>query len=61
MTGPAGQTPRTRPRASHLDLAQRILELVREKGMQAGAHLPEQVLASACKVSRTPVRAALDL
>ncbi|MCT8328259.1 GntR family transcriptional regulator [Albidovulum sediminis] len=53
--------PRSSPRASHLDLAQRILDLARARGMGAGAHLPEQVLATACNVSRTPVRAALDL
>ncbi|MCV2866630.1 GntR family transcriptional regulator [Defluviimonas sp. WL0075] len=50
-----------RPRASHRELAQRILDHVRERGLGPGARLPEQALARACKVSRTPVRAALDL
>lgn len=49
------------PRASHLELARRILDHVRARGLGPGAHLPEQALASACNVSRTPVRAALNL
>jgi DNA-binding GntR family transcriptional regulator len=51
----------TRPRQNHLDLARRILDFARDRGLGAGAHLPEQLLASHCKVSRTPVRAALKL
>lgn len=51
----------TRPRTSHLDLAQRILDLARQRGLAAGERLPEQKIASLCKVSRTPVRAALRL
>ena len=49
------------PRASHLDLARKILDLARARGFGPGSHLPEQLLASACNVSRTPVRAALNL
>lgn len=52
---------RRSPRASHLELARRIVDHVRARGLGPGAHLPEQALASACNVSRTPVRAALDL
>ncbi|TJV08074.1 MAG: GntR family transcriptional regulator, partial [Mesorhizobium sp.] len=50
-----------RPRTNHLDLAQRILDVARQRGFEAGAHLPEQQIASLCNVSRTPVRAALRL
>ncbi|MCV2869009.1 GntR family transcriptional regulator [Defluviimonas sp. WL0002] len=61
MDRSASPDRKTKPRASHLELAQQILEHVRSRGLGPGAHLPEQVLASACNVSRTPVRAALDL
>ncbi|MCY1126487.1 GntR family transcriptional regulator [Frigidibacter sp. RF13] len=57
-------TPKTSarsPRASHLELARQILDHVRARGLGPGAHLPEQALATACNVSRTPVRAALNL
>lgn len=40
------------------DLAQRILDLLREDGLDAGAHLNESVIARRLGVSRTPVRAA---
>lgn len=50
-----------RPRANHLDLAQRILDVVRQRGFGIGARLPEQQIAQLCNVSRTPVRAALRL
>lgn len=50
-----------RPRANHLDLAQRILDVARQRGFEPGARLPEQQIASLCNVSRTPVRAALGL
>ena len=55
------QTSVRKPRTSHLDLAQRILELLRMRGFEPGARLPEQQLASLCNVSRTPVRAALKV
>lgn len=51
----------SRPRTSHRDLAQRILDLARQRGFAPGARLPEQQIASLCNVSRTPVRAALRL
>ncbi|TGQ74807.1 GntR family transcriptional regulator [Mesorhizobium sp. M00.F.Ca.ET.186.01.1.1] len=50
-----------RPRTNHLDLAQRILDVARQRGFAPGARLPEQQIASLCNVSRTPVRAALSL
>lgn len=50
-----------RPRANHLDLAQRILDVARQRGFGPGSRLPEQQIASLCSVSRTPVRAALRL
>lgn len=55
------QAAARRPRTNHLDLAQRILEVARQRGFEPGAHLPEQQIASLCNVSRTPVRAALRL
>jgi DNA-binding GntR family transcriptional regulator len=51
----------TRPRANHIELAQRILELARERGMRPGARLPEERLGALCNVSRTPIRAALRI
>jgi len=50
-----------RPRASHRDLAERILDMVRQRGLAVGSRLPEQQIAKSCNVSRTPVRAALRL
>ncbi len=55
------QAEARRPRTSHLDLAQRIIEVARARGFEPGARLPEQQLASLCNVSRTPVRAALKV
>jgi DNA-binding GntR family transcriptional regulator len=55
------QAAARRPRTNHLDLAQSILDVVRQRGFKQGARLPEQQIASLCKVSRTPVRAALRL
>lgn len=55
------QAEATRPRASHRDLAQRILDVARQRGMGVGSRLPEQQIARLCNVSRTPVRAALRL
>ena len=40
-------------------VAQRIVEHIRERGLEAGAHLPAQELADLFKVSRAPVAAAL--
>jgi DNA-binding GntR family transcriptional regulator len=40
-------------------LAAQIIERARQTGMEAGAHLTEQELADAFRVSRTPVRMAL--
>ncbi|MDQ7761992.1 GntR family transcriptional regulator, partial [Xanthomonas sontii] len=42
-------------------LAGQILEWARIQGLPPGAHLREQALAEMFKVSRTPVRLALDL
>jgi DNA-binding GntR family transcriptional regulator len=50
-----------RPRANHLDIAQRILDVARQRGFGPGSRLPEQQIAQLCNVSRTPVRAALRL
>ena len=50
-----------RPRTNHLDLAQRILDVARQRAFEPGARLAEQQIASICNVSRTPVRAALRL
>lgn len=50
-----------RPRQRHLDLANRVLEVAAEDGLTAGDRLPEQLLASRCNVSRTPVRKALQI
>ncbi|MDW4550521.1 GntR family transcriptional regulator [Defluviimonas sp. D31] len=61
MQRTGSRTPSSRPRQNHLDLARRILDVARERGMGPGAHLPEQFLATQCNVSRTPVRAALKL
>ena len=55
------QAAARRPRTNHLDLAQRILDVARQRGFEPGARLPEQQIASLCNVSRTPVRAALSL
>ncbi|TNC06200.1 GntR family transcriptional regulator [Methylobacterium terricola] len=42
-------------------LANRILDLVRDARFQPGHHLREQALGDVLRVSRTPVRAALQL
>ncbi|MBZ9737694.1 MULTISPECIES: GntR family transcriptional regulator [unclassified Mesorhizobium] len=55
------QAAARRPRTNHLDLAQRILDVARQRGFAPGTRLPEQQIASLCNVSRTPVRAALSL
>ncbi|SHO64430.1 DNA-binding transcriptional regulator, GntR family [Pseudoxanthobacter soli DSM 19599] len=56
---PASEPKRLRQR--HLDLAHRVIEVARESGMQAGEHLPEQLIASRCNVSRTPIRKAFQI
>lgn len=43
-----------------LDLAERIMELIRSDGLGAGARLNESDIARRLNVSRTPVRGALD-
>lgn len=50
-----------RPRQNHLELARRVLDLAREWAMRPGEKLAEQRLATACQVSRTPIRAALNI
>jgi DNA-binding GntR family transcriptional regulator len=61
MVGNSGRTGGAAPRRNHLDLARRILDIARHDGLAEGAHLPEQMLADRCNVSRTPVRSALKL
>lgn len=48
------------PTPLHLQLADRISQLIREQALQAGARLNENQLAEQLGVSRTPVRAALE-
>lgn len=50
-----------RPHHRHVELAQKILNLAIERGMPLGERLPEQALATACNVSRTPIRKALQI
>ena len=50
-----------KPKSKHTELAQKILDVAKERGLQPGDRLAEQALASACNVSRTPVRKALHL
>lgn len=45
----------------HVELAQRIVDFASERGLAPGERLAEQVLASHCNVSRTPVRKALQV
>ena len=54
-------TPRRSTRQNHLKLARQILDVVQERGLGEGDHLPEAALADACGVSRTPIRSALKL
>ncbi|WP_334173911.1 GntR family transcriptional regulator [Pseudoxanthobacter sp.] len=54
-----GETKRLKQR--HIDLAQQVIAVARESGMQPGEHLPEQLVASRCNVSRTPVRKAFQI
>lgn len=45
----------------HVELAQRILDIVNAQGLQIGERLVEQTLATHCQVSRTPIRKALQI
>lgn len=49
---------RRNARQNHLALAQQVVNIVLERGMKPGSHLPEQAFSEACGVSRTPIRAA---
>lgn len=48
-------------RHNHLALAQQIVGLALDRGMKAGDHMPEQAIAEACGVSRTPIRSAFKI
>lgn len=50
-----------KPRTNHLELARRIIELTQESGMNAGDALSEQHLARTFQVSRTLIRAGLNV
>lgn len=50
-----------RPNPRHVSLAQMILDIALERGIEPGERLAEQALASMCNVSRTPIRKALKL
>jgi len=52
---------RRNTRQNHLDLAQKVLSIVLERGLVAGDHLPENTFSEACGVSRTPVRSAFKI
>src|SRR5690349_814120 len=59
---PSGMEESTsRIRQRHVELAQKILDFAIERGLPRGGRLTEQVLASHCNVSRTPIRKALQL
>lgn len=53
--------PRSNTRQNHLKLAHQIIEIILERGMMSGEHLPEVVFSEACGVSRTPIRSAFKL
>ena len=53
--------PRSNTRQNHLKLARQIVGVILERGFSEGDHLTESALASACGVSRTPVRSALKM
>ena len=50
-----------RPRTNHLELARRIIEHAQDTGLGDGDGLSEQQLARTFGVSRTLIRAGLDL
>lgn len=52
---------RSNTRQNHLKLARQIVEIVLERGLTRGDHLPETALSEACGVSRTPIRSALKI
>tara|TARA_R110002094_G_scaffold7457_6_gene16696 strand:+ start:406 stop:1338 length:933 start_codon:yes stop_codon:yes gene_type:complete len=53
--------PRSNTRQNHIKLARLITEIVLERGLSKGDHLPESTLSDACGVSRTPIRSALKI
>lgn len=55
------KTAEKKPRTNHLELARRIIELAQENGMNSGDALSEQQLARSFEVSRTLIRAGLNL
>ncbi|MBN3785580.1 GntR family transcriptional regulator [Burkholderia sp. Ac-20353] len=55
------KTTEKKPRTNHLELARRIIELIQENGMGAGDALSEQQLARTFQVSRTLIRAGLNV
>jgi DNA-binding GntR family transcriptional regulator len=55
------QSEQKRAHYRHVELAQKILEIAGERGMNPGDRLAEQALASLCNVSRTPIRKALQV
>lgn len=52
MTGPREQTRKT-----HAALARQVIDLTAARALRPGDHLPEQLFADLCSVSRTPMRA----
>lgn len=52
---------RDRTTKTHTSLAKQVLEQARNRRLRPGDHMPEQVFASACGVSRTPLRGAYKI
>lgn len=52
---------RDRTTKTHASLARQVLEQARNRRLRPGDHLPEQVFATACGVSRTPLRGAFKI
>lgn len=48
-------------RVTATSLAMQVIDLIREEGLEKGAHLSEQWVADSLQVSRTPARKALGL
>ncbi len=48
-------------RHNHVSLARQVIALALDRGMRAGDHMPEQAIAAACGVSRTPIRSAFKI